>query len=71
MHVALGHARLAMASEFLNRPRRCALHGQMRAERVAEDMNSSTDVCLTCRFLDSVLNLLPCLWTAILPTKHA
>src|SRR6202023_4327628 len=42
MHVALGHAQLAMASEFLNRPRRCALHCQMRAERMGSPMPAMT-----------------------------
>jgi hypothetical protein len=45
MHVTLRHRQVLMPHQFLNGPPRCAVHHQMRAERVTQDVNSSRHVC--------------------------
>ena len=40
MHVSLRHRQLLMPRQFLNSPHGRALHRQMRAERVTQDVNA-------------------------------
>ena len=48
MHVALRHAQLAVSGEFLNGPRRRPTHCEMRAERVAEQVDPVRHIRPTC-----------------------
>jgi hypothetical protein len=43
MHVALGRPEFLISSNVLNRLRRCALHRQVRAEGVPQDMDAVRD----------------------------
>jgi hypothetical protein len=45
MHVSLRRRQVLMTRQLLNRPCRRASHRQVRAERVAEDVNARPDVC--------------------------
>jgi hypothetical protein len=60
VHVPLRRGEILMSGGFLNRPRGCAPHGQMRTEGMPQHMDTAVHLCASCGTSDQPLHDLLC-----------
>ena len=71
VHVALCRRQVRMASQLLDGPRRCALHRQMRTERVPQDVHALLDPRDALSAADSFDHAVACDRGSVRQAQHA